>query len=80
MNIDLKSDRKIISITKIDNVRIKNTHNDYLYPTQSILEVDMDDGYRIIDLIAKKDITDIDYFEVVTTSKTKKKVLFKEED
>ena len=80
MNMNLKSDRRIISITKIDNVQIRNIHNDYLYPMQSILEVDMDNGYRIIDLIAEKDITDIDYFEIVTTNKTKKKVLFKESD
>lgn len=80
MNMDLKSDRRIISIIKIDNIQIRNTNNNYLYPMQSILEVDMDNGHRIIDLIAEKDITDIDYFEIVTTNKTKKKVLFKESD
>lgn len=80
MNMNLKSDRRIISIIKIDNIQIRNTNNNYLYPMQSILEVDMDNGYRIIDLIAEKDITDIDYFEIVTTNKTKKKVLFKESD
>ena len=80
MNMNLKSDRRIISIIKIDNIQKRNIHNDYLYPMQSILEIDMDNGFRIIDLIAEKDITDIDYLKVEFTNKTKKKVLFKEED
>jgi len=79
-DINLKSNKKIMTITKFDNVQIKNTHNDYLYPPQNILEIDLDDGYRIIDLFSQKDITDIDYFEIVTTTKTKKKVLFQERD
>ena len=82
MNIDmnLKSDKKIIAIVQFDNVRIRNTHNDYLYPEQSILEIDTEDGFRIIDMFSEKDITDIDYFKVETTNKTRKKVLFKERD
>lgn len=82
MNIDinLKSNKNIISIVQFDNVRIRNTHNDYLYPMQSILEIDSDDGYRIIDLFSQKDITDIDYFKVETSNKTRKKVLYKERD
>jgi len=82
MNIDinLKSDKKIIAIVQFDNVRIRNAHNDYLYPEQSILEIDMEDGFRIIDMISEKDITDIDYFKVESTNKTRKKVLFKERD
>lgn len=82
MNIDknLKSNKKIIGVVLFQNVRIKNTHNDYLFPEQDILEIDLEDGFRIIDLFSEKDITDIDYFEVVITKKTKKKVLFKERD
>jgi len=79
-DMNLKSNKKIMTITKFDNVQIKNTHNGYLYPPQNILEIDSDDGYRIIDLFSQKDITDIDYFEIVTTSRTKKKVLFQERD
>lgn len=82
MNIDmnLKSNKNIFAIVQFDNVRIRNTHNDYLYPEQSILEIDSEDGYRIIDLFSQKDITNIDYFRVETTSKTRKKVLFQERD
>ena len=80
MNIDmnLKSDKKVIAIVKFNNVQIRNKHNDFLFPMQDILEIDMEDGFRIIDLFSQKDITDIDYFEIVTTPKTKKIVLFKE--
>lgn len=71
--------KDIIKISKIDNIRIKNKHNGYLFPQQSILKVETREGYyRIIDLIAERDITDIDYFEIVETPKTKEKVLFKE--
>ena len=80
MNIDmnLKSDKKVIAIVKFNNVQIRNKHNDFLFPMQDILEIDMEDGFRIIYLFSQKDITDIDYFEIVTTPKTKKIVLFKE--
>lgn len=82
MNIDkhLKSDKKIIGIVRFDNVRIKNTHNDFLFPPQSILEIDLEDGFRLVDLFSQKDMTDVDYFEVVSTPKTRKVVIFKDED
>ena len=71
--------KDIIKITKINNVRIENTHNGYLFPSQNILKIEYrDKTYRILDLISQKDITDIDYFKVVNTDKTKEKTLFKE--
>ena len=79
-DINSKSKKKIIAVSKINNVQIRNTHNNYLYPIQDVLEVDLEDGYRIIDLFSQKDITDIDYLEVVHTKKTSKKVLFESND
>lgn len=69
----------IIEIARIKNVRIKNKHNDFIFPTQDILKVCFENGNnRIIDLICEKDITDIDYFEVIESDKTKTRVLFKD--
>ena len=73
------SDKDIVRITKVDNVRIKNLHDGYLFPLQSVLEIEIRGGAtRIIDLIADRDITDIDYYEVCETTKTRRKDLFKE--
>lgn len=75
----MKNEKDIIKITKVDKVRIKNTHNDTLFPEQSILKIEFRGGdYRILDLFSSYDITDIDYYEVVNTPKTKEKVLYKE--
>ena len=73
------NEKDIIKITKIENIKIKNTHNDFEYPLQSILKVETrEGGSRIIDLMADRDITDIDYLVVKETPKTKEKILFKE--
>lgn len=73
------NEKDIIKITKIDNVKIENTHNDFQYPLQSILKIETrEGGSRIIDLMADRDITDIDYLVVKETPKTKEKILFKE--
>jgi len=75
------SDKDIIRITKVNNIQIENTHNGLLFPVQSILEVENRGGAtRVLDLIAERDITDIDYFVVHETDKTKKKDLFIEYD
>lgn len=69
----------IIEIAKIKNVRIKNKHNDFIFPTQDILRVSFENGdIRTIDLICEKDITDIDYFEVIESDRTKERILFKD--
>ncbi|MBO7614820.1 MAG: hypothetical protein J6T15_03895 [Bacilli bacterium] len=71
--------KDIIKIAKVDNVRIQNTHDGRLFPLQSVLEIETREGERhIIDLIADRDITYIDYYVVVQTPKTKERILFKE--
>lgn len=73
------NDNDIVRITKVNNVQIKNLHDEHLFPLQSVLEVENRGGYtRIIDLIADRDITDITYYEVCETPKTRRKDLFKE--
>ena len=75
----MKRDNDIIRLTKINNVRILNKHNGYLFPYQNILEIEFRNGKkRVLDLISERDITEIDYFEVVKTNKTKEVNLFKE--
>lgn len=74
------SDKDIIRITKVNNVQVENTHNGYLFPLQSILEIeDRMGNVRVLDLIADRDITDIDYFVIHESSKTKRKDLFTED-
>ncbi len=75
----MKKDKDIIKITKINNIRVQNKHNGYLFPYQSILEIEFRNGRkRILDLFSQRDITEIDYFEIVRTNKTKEVILFKE--
>ena len=75
------SDKDIIRITRIRNVQIENTHSGLLFPVQDILEIeDRGGATRVLDLIAERDITEIDYFVVHETDKTKKKNLFTEYD
>ena len=71
----------IIKIELIKNVRIKNTHNNFIFPSQNIMKVYFrNNKIRILDLFSCKDITDIDYFEVVNGISTKTKILFEEID
>ena len=70
----------IVKISKLNYVQIGNTHNEHLYPLQSVLIVEYrNKKQRIIDLVSNRDITSIDYFKVIRTNKTKEKILFKEE-
>lgn len=71
----------IIKIELIKNVRIKNTHNNFIFPIQNIMKVYFrNNKIRVLDLFSCKDITDIDYFEVVNGISTKTKILFEEDD
>lgn len=75
------SEKDIIRITKVNNVQIENTHNGILFPLQNVLEVeDRQGNVRTLDLMANRDMTDIEYFVVHESSKTTRKDLFKEED
>ena len=71
----------IVEIYIKKNINIQNLHNEVIYPKQSILIVSYENGTeRIIDLMSEKDITDIDYFKVIESDKTKKRTLFKDSD
>lgn len=71
----------IIEIKKIKNVRIKNIHNDMIFPTQDLLEITFENGKtRIVDLFSEKDITDMDYFKVVETKRTKNRIIMLDHD
>ena len=71
----------IVEIYIKKNVNIQNLHNEVIYPKQSILVVSYENGTeRIIDLMSEKDITDIDYFKVIESDKTKKRILFNDLD
>lgn len=67
----------IKSVKLIKNIRVKNVHHDMIYPYSDIIEVvDINGDKRILDLWSDSDITDIDYYEIITDKKTKEKVLF----
>ena len=71
----------IVRIIKLKNVRIKNIHNNTLFPKQDVLEIEFENGeIRKIDLFSEKDITDIDYFEIETTPKTRCDIIFEDKD
>lgn len=71
----------IVEIYIKKNINIMNLHNEVIYPKQSILVVSYENGTeRIIDLMSEKDITDIDYFKVIESDKTKKRILFNDLD
>lgn len=71
----------IVEIYIKKNINIQNLHNEVIYPKQSILVVSYENGTeRIIDLMSEKDITDIDYFKVIESDKTKKRILFNDLD
>ena len=71
----------IIEIAIKKNINIINLHNGVIFPTQSILVVSYENkDTRIIDLMSEKDITDIDYFKVIETEKTKKRIIFEDRD
>ena len=75
------NEKDIIKLTKVNNVRIKNLHNGVVYPPQDILKIETREGTtHIIDLMAERDITFIDYFEVTETPKTKERILFMEHE
>ena len=70
----------IIAVEIVKNVRIRNLHNDFLFPKQDIMNVYFRDGKkRTLDLLSQRDFTDIDYFKVENTKSTKVNVLFFEE-
>lgn len=72
---------KIIKIEYVDNVRYKNLHNNMIFPMQSILRIYFNNNtMRVIDLFSEKDTTDIDYYEILNTYKTKTKVIMEDRE
>lgn len=58
------SDKDIIKIIDMVNVRIRNKHNGVLYPMQDVVKVVYrDNTYRVVDMFSKRDFTDIDYLK-----------------
>lgn len=73
------SDRDIVKILQVKNVRIKNTHNNYIFPYQNIMKIFFRNGEsRTLDLFSRRDMTEVDYFEVIETEKTREKIIFQE--
>ena len=71
----------IIKIELIKDVRIKNTHNNFIFPKQNIMKVYFrNNKIRVLDLFSCKDITDVDYFEIVKEISSKTKVIYEEND
>lgn len=75
------SDKDIIKISKIKNVRVKNMHNGYVSRAFNIIQVEYRDGEkRIIDVKSRRDLTDIGYYAFMFPEKIKESVIFQEED
>jgi len=74
------SKNDIIKIELVKNVCVENKNSNCIYPKQDILKIYFrNKKYRIIDLFSEVDITEIDYFRILETKKTKIKTLFKEQ-
>lgn len=74
------ANKDIIKMEIIKDVKILNTHNEKLFPKQDIMLVKFrNEEVRVLDLFSEKDITDIDYLEVIYPVKMKTKVIFEEE-
>lgn len=71
---------RIVKIYELKNAFIENLHHEVGYGKQKVLGIEYKDGTtRYIDLIAKLDITDVDYLNVVKKRGiTKTKVLYEE--
>lgn len=75
------SNKDIIKISLIKNVKIQNIHNDHLFPLQNVLKVFFRSGeIRTLDLFSNKDFTEVDYFKIVDTPRTKEKIIFLEKE
>ena len=75
------NDKDIIRITKVNNVRVENLHDGFLFPRQDVLEIENRGGdVRILSLTSERDITNIDYLKVRETDKTSRRDLFKEDN
>lgn len=68
---------RIVKITKVKNVNMKNNNRGWIYAPSNILKVYFESGEEhVIDLEAEADITGVDYMEVLYPKKYKEKVIF----
>ena len=73
------SKNDIISLKIIKGVQLKNTHNNFIFPKQYIIEVKYRNGKkRILDLFSMRDISSINYFKVLKDENIKERILFQE--
>ena len=63
----------IVEIKKITNTKLKNLHDNRISVfTQDLLKIKFEDGQvRTVALFMEADITDVDYYEVLYTPRTK---------
>lgn len=69
----------ITKITEIKGLNILNKHTNIMYKNQIIWIIKTDKKVYALDMLANKDITDVDYLETIETKKTKYKILFEDE-
>ena len=75
------SNKDIVKISLIKNVCVRNTHNNIVFPKQDVLKIRFRNGeIRTLDLFSNKDMTEVDYFKIVETPKTKEKLIFFDKD
>lgn len=73
------SENDIIKIVKIKGVKVRHKINKHEFMKRNIIRVDYRNGeHRFINMLAKRDMTDIDYFDIVYPKKIKEKVIFEE--
>ena len=73
------SDKDIIKISHVKNVRVRNEHNNVVFPMQNVLKIYFRNGeIRTLDLFSNRDMTEINYYKLVETPRTKEKIIFLE--
>ena len=71
----------IIKVELVKDIRVQNTHNNFVFPKQNIMKVYFrNNEIRTLDLFSERDITNIDYFKILEDKKTKRKTLFEEKE
>ena len=71
----------IVNIKFIRGLSVKNLHNNVVFPPRIYLEVNYRDGLRkYLDLVTQRDITSIDYYEMVKRDNYKEKTIFQEKE
>ena len=71
----------VVRIDEIKEAFIYNKHTNMMYKHQKLWEIKIKDKNKLIvlDMLAQKDITNVDYLEIKKTNKTKIKTVFIDE-